>query len=1041
MKDELIIDYTDNLLIKFKVADDIQIQNIIVDAFGNKKAAPVVKKGEYYTFVLPDSFFNDDKAGKIQFYFSYIDESGSTKITNFARFNKFQMINGDIKKINNKYIIPHQTPKRNFILMVNHQLNKENLNIINSLTGLEYHDESIEITGIIKSFLLPINDIKIAMEGREKFSKIDARVNYKKTSSKYDDNLSITANVPFDSDLKEDIYDFFIYLEVPKIKDPVKLRFGKARFLTRRKIKDFILKLDDYTLFITPYFTFSAKNLSMHVEKIDKTILENIKKIKKTHKNEIWLIGEQPYKAQDTGKAFFEYVRKNHPEKEAYYVIDFDSPEYSNIKDLGNIIDYKSKEHFELCLQATHLIGSHHIDYLYPLRNKKFISTIKAKKIFLQHGVLGVKNLSNLYLNQKEYFDVDMFCVSTEREKQITIEDLKFSENQVKVTGLSRFDSLFLEDFEVKKQILIIPTWRDWLQNRDAFLKSEYFEKYQSLISNKDFLNISQKHGMDIIFCLHPNMQKYSSFFKSEDVKIVFQGEIDVQKLIKESMLMITDYSSVAFDFAFLNKPVIYYQFDQERFLGKDGSHLDLERELPGTIISGEKELIRVFNDISDNKFQISEENLKRVNKLLKYKDTKNSERIFREIEQFNYRPGLKEKIKNTEMFERGFNFFRRSKFYFPAMKILYKVFKLLPLKERYLFESGVGVQYADSPKALYEELIRINPNAECVWAYNQTSFIHPMSTRVVKRLSPLYYYYLATSKYWINNQNFPSYISKRKKNVYLQTWHGTPIKKMLFDLETIHGREEGYVGRIKKATEQWSYLISQNDYASKNFRTAFRYNGPILEEGYPRNDILVNNPEKRMIINKIRNTYSIPPSKKIILYAPTFRDNAKVENKFESDIKIDFKEFYDRFGDEYVLLLRMHVTASSEIDIPKEYENNIINASSYPDIQELYLITDILITDYSSVLFDFAVMERPIIFYAYDLEEYKNDIRGAYLDYEQEVPGKIVKSQKELFDAIEKIETLNLKYKDKLSEFKDKYAPLDDGNASNRIVKKILLD
>jgi CDP-glycerol glycerophosphotransferase len=136
-----------------------------------------------------------------------------------------------------------------------------------------------------------------------------------------------------------------------------------------------------------------------------------------------------------------------------------------------------------------------------------------------------------------------------------------------------------------------------------------------------------------------------------------------------------------------------------------------------------------------------------------------------------------------------------------------------------------------------------------------------------------------------------------------------------------------------------------------------------------------------------------------------------------------------------------MHVTASSEIDIPKEYENNIINASSYPDIQELYLITDILITDYSSVLFDFAVMERPIIFYAYDLEEYKNDIRGAYLDYEQEVPGKIVKSQKELFDAIEKIETLNLKYKDKLSEFKDKYAPLDDGNASNRIVKKILLD
>ena len=1041
MKEELIIDYTNDLSIKFKVIPTIEVKEVIVDIFGGKNTYKPLKKGEYYTFTLSNSVFSGRMTELLQFYFSFVDESGSYKITNFARFNKFKMIGGNIKKVENNYIVPHQTKSRNFILIVTDDLKKQKLNVINFLTSFECNKESINITGVFKTFLLPVDRMELSVEGRKTFLKFKSEVDFNKIQSKYSDNLSISAVIPFDPNIEDDIYDFFLYLHLDGLPEPVKIRFGHTRFLARQKVKDYVLEFDEETLYITPYFTFSGQNLSLHIERINNGIVKNIGNIKRNNKKEIWLIGEQPYKAQDTGKSFFEYIRKTYPEKEAYYIIDFDSPEYENIKDLGNVINYRSKEHFEMCLKASYLIGSHHIDYLYPIRNKKFISKIKAKKIFLQHGVLGVKNLANLYLNQKEFFDVDMFCVSTEREKQITVEDLKFSEEQVKVTGLSRFDSLFNNDIKVKKQVLIIPTWRDWLQNVDTFLESEYYNRYQGLISNKEFLDICKKNGMDIVFCLHPNMQKYSQFFKSDDVKIVFQGEIDVQILIKESMLMITDYSSVAFDFAFLNKPVIYYQFDQERFLGKEGSHLDLERELPGTIISDEKEIISVFNEVAENGFKISDENLNRVNKLLKYKDTKNSERIFKEITSFKFKRSLMERIKRTEKYEKAYNYFRRNKVYFPLMKILYKIFKLLPLKERYVFESGVGVQYSDAPKAIYEELMRIKPDAECVWFYNKTSFIHPMTTKVVKRLSPKYYYYLATSKYWINNQNFPSYITKRKGTIYLQTWHGTPIKKMLFDLKEIHGRDKGYVQRVENAKNQWSYLISQNSYAKEHFRTAFRYDGPILEEGYPRNDILVNNPEKELIINKIRHTYSIPPSKKIILYAPTFRDNAKVENKFESDIKIDFKEFNERFGEEYILLMRMHVTVSSEIDIPEEYKRSIINVSSYPDIQELYLMTDILITDYSSVLFDFAVLERPMLFYAYDLEEYKNDIRGAYLDYEKEVPGKIVRNQKELFDAIDNIEEeFKIEYKNKLSEFKQKYAPLDDGNASKRILKKILL-
>lgn len=1043
MKKELIINYTDDLSFKFKLKNGIAAKEVIVDLFGLKKSFEVIKDKEgYYNFILPSSVFKEGKTGQISFFFSFIDTKGTTQLSNFAKFEKFKIINNTAKEIDGKFIIPHQARNRNFILLVGDNLKKEKFNSINILDSFHCDKNIINIKGEFRSFLLPVDKIILSMEGRKTFSKFSSPAKFTKIPGKYHDHLSLSSELPFDLEIEDDIYDFFIYLHLKGLSEPVRLRFGKTLFLKRRKITDSVLKYDEETLFISPYFTFTHKNLSIHVERINNELIEGLGDIKRNKGDDVWLIGEQPYKAQDTGKAFFEYVRKKHPEKEAYYVIDFSSPEYDNIKDLGNVIDYKSRDHFEICLKATHLIGSHHIDYLYPIRNKKFISRVDdAKKIFLQHGVLGVKNLSNLYSNQKEYFDVDMFCVSTEREKQITIEDLKFSSEQVKITGLSRFDSLFKKDVELKKQLLIIPTWRDWLQNKDSFLNSEYFEKYQSIINNRELLDLANRNNINILFCLHPNMQKYSSFFESENIKIVFQGEIDVQQLIKESMVMLTDYSSVAFDFAFLNKPVIYYQFDRERFLGDEGSHLDLERELPGTIISHEREIVRVFKEIIERNFKISDESQSRVNRLLKYKDTNNSERIFNEINSFNFKLSFLNRIKSSETFESAFNKFRRSKLYFPSMKLFFKICKLLPLKERYVFESGVGNQYSDAPKVIYEELMKIKPEAECVWFYNQTSFIHPLTTKVVKRLSPHYYYYLATSKYWINNQNFPYYITKRKGITYLQTWHGTPIKKMLFDLKEIHGREKGYVNRVEKAKNQWSYLISQNNYATKHFRTAFRYDGPILEEGYPRNDILINNPEEDLLINNVRHTYSLPSNKKIILYAPTFRDNAKIENKFESDIRIDFKKFYERFSEEYVLLLRMHVTVSSDIEIPKEYEDTIINVSSYPDIQELFLVADILITDYSSVLFDFAVLERPILFYAYDLEEYKNDIRGAYLDYEKEVPGEIIKTQDELFSALENIKELKEKYKESLSRFKEKYAPLDDGNAAKRIVEKILLN
>src|SRR5699024_3109409 len=191
-----------------------------------------------------------------------------------------------------------------------------------------------------------------------------------------------------------------------------------------------------------------------------------------------------PYKAQYTGYHFFKYMREKHPDKNVYYVISKDSPEYSNVAPLGNVLEYGSKEHIKNTIIATKIFSSHHTNYLFPIRTARFAKLVHATRMFLQHGVLGVKNMSNIYSANSETFKVDQFVVSSEYEKEYIVRDMKYKPKNVIVTGLSRFDELFNPNTEVKRQILIIPTWRDWIQNADIFLESEYYKRYLSLINN-----------------------------------------------------------------------------------------------------------------------------------------------------------------------------------------------------------------------------------------------------------------------------------------------------------------------------------------------------------------------------------------------------------------------------------------------------------------------------------------------------------------------------------------------------------------------------
>ena len=307
----------------------------------------------------------------------------------------------------------------------------------------------------------------------------------------------------------------------------------------------------------------------------------------------------------------------------------------------------------------------------------------------------------------------------------------------------------------------------------------------------------------------------------------------------------------------------------------------------------------------------------------------------------------------------------------------------------------------------------------------------------VVKRFSFKYAYYLAVSKYFVFNVRQPLWYRKREGQVFVETWHGTPLKRLVFDQEEVTSASPKYKQQFYRQRQEWDYLVSANPFSTKTFRSCYKYEGKMLEYGYPRNDILYW-PNKDQIAKDLRKKLGIPEDKKTILYAPTWRDDehyGKGEYKFT--LALDLKLMMEKLSDEYVVLLRTHHYIADNIDTTG-LEGFVYNLSKYDDISEIYLISDICITDYSSVFFDFANLKRPVLFYTYDIEKYKNQLRGFYIDMNTEVPGPLLYTSEEVVNAILHIDQINEEYKERYEEFYKRFCCYDDGNASKHIVEEV---
>ena len=362
------------------------------------------------------------------------------------------------------------------------------------------------------------------------------------------------------------------------------------------------------------------------------------------------------------------------------------------------------------------------------------------------------------------------------------------------------------------------------------------------------------------------------------------------------------------------------------------------------------------------------------------------------------------------------------------------------------IFDSYQSRSYACSPKEIYLRMIK-DPRFKdytFIWCFRDTDKKIDMTknTKIVRYTSKEYYKAYASSKYWIVNSLVPEQIKPKRGQVFVQCWHGTPLKRLRCDIEY-----DGLLNDVKDIrirndidAKRFTYFISPSKFCTDKFTSAFNLKklhkeNIFIEKGYPRNDFLFSYTDKD--VAKIKKELNIKKDKKIILYAPTFRDNQHTSGVgYTYNLGIDLDKLMEELKDEYIILFRAHYFVSNSIDFEK-YKGFVYDVSNYDDVSRLYVISDLLITDYSSVFFDYANLNRPILFYMYDLDEYQNKLRDFYFSLDI-LPGPILKTEKDLIKEIKKTKTISKNYKEKYEKFNKKFNYLNDSESSLRVINTI---
>lgn len=364
-------------------------------------------------------------------------------------------------------------------------------------------------------------------------------------------------------------------------------------------------------------------------------------------------------------------------------------------------------------------------------------------------------------------------------------------------------------------------------------------------------------------------------------------------------------------------------------------------------------------------------------------------------------------------------------------IRVYHEVFSRLPVRGRLVvFESHLGRQYSDSPRAIYEEMRRQGLDFEAVWSYAGSPEGFPADATLVRRWSLPYLRALARAEFWIDNQSYPLRLTKRPGTTYLQTWHGSALKRMGFDEAEWKLRSREKQAEQQRVLDRFDRFLIRSEHDVRTLARAFRLQERVLlRVGYPRNDALVQG-RGTTARPPLAAGLGIPDDRQILLYAPTFRQRDR--RRFE--LPFDVERFADTFGDRYVLLVRSHYL--NHVVLPPSVRGRVLDVSGHHDVTPLLALADGLITDYSSVMFDYALLDRPMFFLVHDYEEYVEG-RGTYFDLRERAPGPVVRTEDELYAALGSLAEQSAKFSGARERFVADFCEYDTGHAAENVVEQ----
>lgn len=528
-------------------------------------------------------------------------------------------------------------------------INNLKLNIYN----LELKNHKLIIDCIFSDYKNNCFDIYIDIDGK-KYKMNNSNINIKSNS------IFGECNNYYDTFYSYEIKDISIisnilfFININDIFYPLKLNFIRYSKLNRLKNsyykKDgYILTHKDNKILINRKSNFNCFKYLLEVllKKKDIMLFGMLCLYYITYpfvRHDNWIISDRFDVGGDNGEHLFRYIRKNSKKKNVFFALSKDSKDLERMKKYGKVIKFNSFGFYLKYLNSEVVISSHMDDFINrPFRGRQLYLNhlLKRKYVFLQHGVTkdNISGWLSKYNNK-----IDLFICSAIKEyNSILLPDYMYDKNIVKLTGLPRFDNLLNADENLENVIALMPTWRTNLvgevitgsQDRgynSKFKESEYFKFYNGIISNKKIQSLLKKHDFKILFCLHPAMKgQYKDFEKNEYTDIIFYP--NYQEVFKKSKFMITDYSSVFFDFSYLKKPILYTHFDVASLTKNHGIYkeriFDYEKDGFGDVVYNLDDAVDKIIFIIENGCKMEDKYKKRVDKFFKYKDDKNCERVY----------------------------------------------------------------------------------------------------------------------------------------------------------------------------------------------------------------------------------------------------------------------------------------------------------------------------------------------------------------------------------------------------------------------------